>query len=72
MMFKVSFNETNTEATITYKDGKTFKLYDSEGNVQNLVLFFTLPSVPKDVKLEEIETVYQSSIEDTQPCLKVA
>lgn len=62
MGFRVILSSDRKEATIYRQDGSNFNLYHSEGKVEDLVAFFTLPiDTNKDVTMKG----YLTSLEDT-------
>lgn len=72
LLTRIIFNKEMTEATIPRKGMEPLTLYHSEGKVLELVLWYVLPSLPKNVDIGQIEHAWVSSMEDTNPLVKVA
>jgi hypothetical protein len=69
---RIIINGDMTEAVIERQGMDPLVLNHSEGKVLELVLWYVLPSLPKNVDVGQIAQAWVNSMEETNPLAKVA
>jgi hypothetical protein len=70
-MTRIIINKDKTEAVVYRENLDPLTLYHGDGKVMELILWYILPSIPRSVDIGDIERTLVSSMEDTNPLIKV-